>query len=67
MYPRKIRKLLETELYNRNFIKGINAWVVSLCKIFWNILKMGKRGTKTNGLEDKKVDDYAPRDDIDYM
>ena len=29
-FLRRTRKLLETKLYSRNFIKGINTWVVPL-------------------------------------
>ena len=31
-YLRRTRKLLETKLYRRNLIKGINAWAVTLVR-----------------------------------
>ena len=31
--PKKMRKLLETKLSSRNFIKGINIWASSPCMI----------------------------------
>ena len=42
-YLRRNKKLLETKLYGRNLIKGINTWAVSLCKIIGTILEVDQR------------------------
>ena len=38
-YPRRTRKLLETKLYSRNLIKGINTWAVLLVRYSGPYLK----------------------------
>ena len=38
-YLRKTRKLLETKLYSRNLIKGINTWAVLLVRYSRPFLK----------------------------
>ena len=38
-YLRRTRKLLETKLSSRNFIKGINSWAVSLVRYSGSFLK----------------------------
>ena len=38
-YLRRTRKLLETKLSSRNFIKGINCWAVSLVRYSGPFLK----------------------------
>ena len=39
-YLRRTRKLLETKLCCRNFIKGINTWAVPLVRLSGPLLKM---------------------------
>ena len=38
-YLRRTRKLLETKLYSKNLIKGINIWAVSLVRYSGLFLK----------------------------
>ena len=45
-YLKNLRKLLETYLYSRNLINGINTWVVPLVRYSGLFL----RRTLTNGL-----------------
>ena len=54
-YLRRTRKLLETKLYSRNFLKIIDNWAFLL----GIILKVDKGGTQTNEPEGKKVQDDA--------
>ena len=42
-YLRRRRKLLETKLNNRNLIKRINTWTVSLVRYSWPFLKWTKQ------------------------
>ena len=58
-YLRRTRKLLESKLYCRNLVKGINIWVPPHRKILESILEMDLRRTWTNGPENKKTNDYA--------
>ena len=44
-YFKRTRKLLETELYCRNLIKGINTWAVPPRKILGTILEVDQRRT----------------------
>ena len=39
MYLRRTRKLLETKLYSRNLVKGINTWAVPLVRYARPLLK----------------------------
>ena len=55
---RRTRKLLETKLYSRNLIKGINIWAVLLVRYSGPFLKW-TREEKTNGPENKKTNDHA--------
>ena len=56
----RTRKLLETKLYRRNLIRGINTWAVyPSCKILGTVLKMNEGRTSTNGPENKKINDHA--------
>ena len=41
-YLRRTRKLLETKLYNRNLIKGINTWVLPLVRYSGPFLKWSR-------------------------
>ena len=50
-YLWRTRKLLETKLYRRNLIKGVNPWTVYL----GTILEVDKGRTSTNGPENKKI------------
>ena len=45
-YLRRTRKLLETKLYNRNFIKGINNWPVPLLRYSRQVLKLTREEFK---------------------
>ena len=45
-YLRRTRKLLETKLSRRNFIKGINTWVVSLVRYSGPFLKWTREELK---------------------
>ena len=58
-YLRRTRKALETKLHSRNFIKGMNTWVFSSCKIFGTIIKMeqGNNLTKCCGLQIRPVEE----------
>ena len=47
-YLGRKRKLLETKLYRRNFIKNIKTWAVHPRKIVGSILKLDQRRTSTN-------------------
>ena len=38
-YLRRPRKLLETKLYDRNFVKGINTWAVTVVRYTGQFLK----------------------------
>ena len=58
-FLRRMRKLLETKLCSRSLIKRIDTWAKSPRKILWTILKINKRGTQTNRLKDKKIDEDA--------
>ena len=56
-YLWRTRKLLETKLYSRNLIKGINTWAVPPRKILGANLKVDKKRISTNGPENKKTYD----------
>ena len=60
-YLKQMRKLQEFKLCGRKLIKGINTWVLSLCKILRTILKIDEERTQTNGSKDKKIDDDSTR------
>ena len=52
-YFRRVRKLLETKLYSRNLIKGINTWAVLLVRysepfLKWTWQELKQMGQKTN-------------------
>ena len=42
-YLKRTRKLLETKLFNRNLIKGINTWAVPLVRYSGPFLKVDQR------------------------
>ena len=44
-YLRRARKLLETKLYGRNLVKGINTWAVPHRKILGTIFEVDQRKT----------------------
>ena len=48
-YPRRTRKQLETKIYSRNLVKGINTWVVPLIRYSGPFC----------GPENKKTNDHA--------
>ena len=50
-----MRKLLETKLYSRILIKRINAWAVHLVRYWKSFFEVDKKGTSTNGIENKKT------------
>ena len=56
-YLRITRKLYETNLNSRNFIKWVNAWAIPPSKIFGTILEVNEGRTSTNEAENKKVHD----------
>ena len=64
-YLNQTRKLIETKLYCRNLIKGINTWAVPLVRYPGPFLKCR---TSTNGPEDKKANGALhQKDDIDRL
>ena len=58
-YPRRTRKLLETKLYHRKLIKGINTWAVPLVKYSRHVLNWTRDELKQNGPKNKKTHDHA--------
>ena len=68
-YLRKTRKLPETKLYSRNFIKGIKTWSVSLVRFLGPLLKwtreelMDERTRKLMTMHKA----LHPRDDVDSL
>ena len=70
-YLRKIRKLLDTKLCNRNLIKGINTRAVPLVRYSGPFLKWTKEELKQMDQRTRKVmtmhKALYPRDDIDRL
>ena len=68
-YLRKTRKLLETKLYSRNLIKGINTWAVYLVRYLGQFLKWTREELKQMDQRIRKlmiIHKVAhPRDDVD--
>ena len=63
LYLRRTSKLLETKLYNRNFIKGINTWAVSLVRYLetslkWTWEELQQRDQRTGKLMTERL--YRP-------
>ena len=58
-YPRRARKLLETKLYRRKLVKGINAWAVLLVRNSGPFLKWTR--------EELKYMDQRTRNDVDRL
>ena len=56
-YSRRTRKLLETKLNSRNFIKGINTCAVPLIRYSGPFLKWTR--DEPNGPKNKKTNDNA--------
>ena len=69
---RRIRKLLETKLYSRNLIKGINTWTVPLVRYSGPFLKRTREGFKQMDREQENwwpcIKHYIPKMTLtDYM
>ena len=66
-----MKKLLETKLYTRNLIKGINTWTVPLVRHLGPFLKRMREGRKQVGQRTRKLVTMCkalrPRDDIDGL
>ena len=56
---RRTRKLLKTKLSNRNIIKGINTWAVSLIRYSGPFLKWIRDEVKQMRTKNKKTNDHA--------
>ena len=70
-YFRRTRKRLETKLYSRNLIKGINTWAVSLVRYSGPFLKWTREELKQMDQRIIKKNDHAKditsRDDVDWL
>ena len=70
-YFRRTRKLLETKLYSRNFIKGINTWAVPLIRYSGPFLKWTRDELKQMDQSTRKLmtihKALHPRDDFDRL
>ena len=70
-YLRGIRKLLETKLYCRNFVKRINPWDVPLVRYSWQFLKWTRQELKQMDQRTRKLmtmhKALHPRDDVDSI
>ena len=70
-YLRRTRKLLETKLYCKNFIKGINTWVVSLVRYSGPFLKWTRDELKQMDQRTRKLmtmhKALHSRDDVDRL
>ena len=58
-YLRRTRKLLETKLWSRNLIKGINIQAVPLVRYSGPFLKLTREELKQNRPENKNINDHA--------
>ena len=67
----KAQKLLETKLYHRNILKGINTWVIPLVSFSGPFLKWTREELKQMDQRTKKLmtiyKALHPRDDIDRL
>ena len=59
VYPRRSRNLLETNFCNRNLIKRISTWAVSLLRGSGPILNCTIEKLKKYGLKNKEIDNSA--------
>ena len=63
-----MRKLLETKLYSRNLIKGINTWAVTLARYSGPFLKWIREELKQIDQRSRKLitmyKALHPRDDV---
>ena len=70
-YPRRMRKLLETELYSRNLLKMINTWAVPPRKILGIFLKWTREELKQMDQKTGKLmmmhKALHPRDGVDRI
>ena len=70
-YPRRTRKLLETKLFCRNLIKGINTWAVPLVRYSGPFLKLTRDEFKQMDQRTRKLmtmhKALRPRDDVDRL
>ena len=70
-YLRIARKLLGTKLYYRNFVKGINTWVVPLVKYSGSFLKWNREQLKQIDQRTRKIMTIHkvlyPWDDVDRL
>ena len=70
-YLRRARKLLETKLYCRNLIKGINIRAVLLVRYLGPFLKWAREELKQMDKRTRKVmimhEALHPRDDVDRL
>ena len=70
-YLRRTRKLLETKLYSRNLIKGINTWAVSLVRYSGPFLKWTREELQQMDQRTRKLISMHKalhrRDDVDRL
>ena len=70
-YLRRTRKLFETKLSGRNFIKGINTWAVPLVRYSGPFLKWTRDELKQMDQRTRKLmtmhKALHPRDDVDRL
>ena len=70
-YLRKTEKLLETKLYCRNLIKGINTWAVPVVRYSGLFLKWTREELKQMDQRTRKPmtmhKGLHPRDDVDRL
>ena len=70
-YLRRTRKLLETKLFSRNLINGINTWAVPVVKYLGSFLKWTREEIKQMDQRTWKLmtmnKALHPRDDVDIL
>ena len=70
-YLRRTRKLLETKLYSRNLIKGINTWAVSLVRYSGPFIEWTKEELRQLDQKTRKLmtmhNALHPKDDVDRL
>ena len=70
-YLRRTRKLLETKLYCRNLVKGINTWTVPHVRYSGLFLKWTREELKQMDQKTRKLktmhEAVHPRDDVDRI
>ena len=71
VYHSNTRKLLETKLYGRNLIKGMNTWAASIVKYSRPFLKWIRESLKQMDKRTRKLRTIHkalhPRDDVDRL